>query len=657
MPTPTLYDEGTSAAPLAGEKRRGGGLAELAAHVRGRLATLALPEHVIPLAIVLAVVAVFAVGLRNEFVQWDDPSNLVENPHFRGLAPRNVAWMFTTTLMGHYIPVTWLSFGLDYVLWGMEPAGYHFTNLLLHAANAVLVYWITRRLLAAAQPAASPTALRAGAAVAALFFAVHPLRAESVAWATERRDVLSGLLFLTSVLTYLRAAGAEGARRRRLLAASVAAFALALLAKSIVMTLPLLLIVLDWYPLRRLSAAPATWRTPQTRRTLLEKLPFGAVAVAGAAVSYWAVAHHDYFTPAAKYPLPSRVAMALYSMVFYVSKTILPTDLSPLYELPVRINPLDSEFVLAAVAVALVSVSLVALAGRWPAGLAACAWYAIVLAPVGGLVHAGFQLAHDRYSYLSCLGFAVLFGGAVAWLVGAHASGTVRPPLFRASCAALATLLATLGALTWLQVQVWRDNDSLWTHAIIVTPECSICHDNYGAAIVNRERKAPGETLIAIDHFVRALMLKPDREKPYGGLGLALLQLNRPGDAEAALRRASAKFPTDTGMLNNLGMALNQQGRFEEAVPFLRRAVALNERNIVARSNLGGALAGLGRYDEALAEFRSAAEEQPFAVEPRIGLVLVYRDMGNVVEMRKQLTILRQLHPDAAREIVARHDL
>src|SRR5438445_559176 len=537
MPTPTLYDEGTSAAPLAGEKRRGGGLAEPAAPVRGRLATLALPEHVIPLAIVLAVVAVFAVGLRNEFVQWDDPSNLVENPHFRGLAPSNVAWMFTTTLMGHYIPVTWLSFGLDYVLWGMEPAGYHFTNLLLHAANAVLVYWVSKRLLAAARPGASPTALRAGAAVAALFFAIHPLRAESVAWATERRDVLSGLLFLTSVLTYLRAAGANGARRRRLLAGSVAAFALALLAKSIVMTLPLLLIVLDWYPLRRLSAAPATWRTPQTRRTLLEKLPFGAVAVAGAAVSYWAVAHHDYFTPAAKYPLPSRVAMALYSMVFYVSKTILPTDLSPLYELPVRINPLDSEFVLAAVAVALVSVSLVALAGRWPAGLAACAWYAIVLAPVGGLVHAGFQLAHDRYSYLSCLGFAVLFGG------------------------------------------------------------------------------------------------------------------------EAALRRATAKFPTEKGMLNNLGMALHQQGRFEEAVPFLRRAVALNERNVVVRANLARALAGLGRYDEALAEFRSAAEEQPFAVEPRIGLVLVYRDMGNVVEMRKQLTILRQLHPDAAREIVARHDL
>jgi Flp pilus assembly protein TadD len=174
---------------------------------------------------------------------------------------------------------------------------------------------------------------------------------------------------------------------------------------------------------------------------------------------------------------------------------------------------------------------------------------------------------------------------------------------------------------------------------------------------VNRERKDPSETLVAIDHFMRALSLKPDREKPYGGLGLALIQLNRPAEAEGPLRRAVAKFPKDSGPLNNLGMVLNQQGRFAEAEPFLRRAVALNERNVVARANLGGALAGMGRYDEAIAEFRRAAEEQPFAVEPRLGLVLAYRDTGQTPEMRKHLTILRQLHPDAAAAVLARHNL
>jgi Flp pilus assembly protein TadD len=607
------------------------------------------------MAIVLAVVAVFAIGLRNEFVQWDDQVNLVENLNFRGLGPRHLAWMFTTTLMGHYIPLTWLTFGLDYVLWGMQPAGYHFTNLVLHAANAVLFYWLAKRLLAAARPAASEPALRAGAAVTALFFAVHPLRAESVAWATERRDLLSGALLLVCVATYLRAAAAEGTRRHRLLALAVGAFTLAMLAKSIVMTLPLLLLVLDWYPLRRLS--PANWRAPDTRRVWLEKLPFAVVATAGAGVSYWAVAHQDYFTPSARYPLPSRIAMALYSVAFYVSKTVLPADLSPLYELPPSVNALDPQFLLAAVAVTLVSVTLVALAGRWPAGLAAYAWYAIVLAPVGGLVHAGFQLAHDRYSYLSCLGFALLVGGGLAWLVDARAAGALRPPLFRASCAAVGGLLATLAVLTWLQVQVWRDTESLWTHAMLVTPECSICHDNYGALLVNRAIKHPGEEIIAIQHFTLALALKPEREKPYGGLGLALIQLNRPREAEMALRRAAQKFPKDAGVLNNLGMVLNQQGQFDQALPVLQKALELNQRNVVTRANLGGALAGLGRLDEALAEFRRAAAQDPFAAEPRIGLVLAYRDTGDAAETGRQLTILRQLHPATAREIAARHRL
>jgi len=642
MHTPTLLDETTPTA----------GLTDVAARVRAGLARLALPERAIPLAIALVIVAVFAVGLRNEFVQWDDYSNLVDNPHFRGLGWAQIRWMFTTTLMGHYIPLTWLTFGLDYVIWGMQPAGYHFTNLVLHAANAALFYWVSRRVLTAAAPAAGETALRAGAAVAALFFAVHPLRAESVAWATERRDVLSGLLFLTCVLTYLRAVNAEAPRRRGLLALSLAAFALAMLAKSIVMTLPLLLLVLDWYPLRRLR--PLRW-SPQTLRVLLEKLPFVAVGVGGAAVSYWAVGHNEFFTPMTKYPFPSRIAMALYSMVFYVSKTVFPIDLSPLYELPLRVDPLDPQFLGAAVAVALVSVTLVALAGRWPAGLAAYAWYAIVLAPVGGLVHAGHQLAHDRYSYLSCLPFAVLVGGGVVWLIGVHAAGGLRPPLFRASCAALGVLLAGLGTLTWMQVQVWRDTESLWTHATYATPECSICHVNYGAVLVNRSMIRHTELTAAIEHFQQALALKPDRQNPYGGLGLVFIHLERPREAEAALRRALDVKPAEIATFNNLGHALNEQGRFAEALPYLRRALIFDEHHVVARTNLGAALLGLGRLDEAIGELRRAAEQDPFAEAPRIVLVRAYRKAGETVEMQKQLTILRQLHPATARAVAAKH--
>jgi tetratricopeptide (TPR) repeat protein len=654
MRTPTAWNETEPAPPLT---IGAAPLSDVVARTRARLAALEAPERLAAWAIVLAVVAVFAIGLRNEFVQWDDPVNLVDNVHFRGLGLANLTWMFTTTLMGHYIPLTWLSFALDYVIWGMQPAGYHFTNLALHAANAVLVFWIARRLLARALPDATRGALLGGAAVAALFFALHPLRAESVAWATERRDVLSGLLFLTSVLIFLRADEAAGGRRRRLLAASAVAFAAALLAKSIVMTLPLLLVVLDVYPLRRLPGDPRRWWSPDARRTLLEKTPFFILGLAGAALSYWTVASHDFLTPGAKYPLPSRLAMALYSVTFYISKTVLPMDLSALYELPSRVDPVAPEFLAAAAAAVSITVALALLAPRWPAATAAYAWYIIAIAPVGGLVHAGFQLAHDRYSYLSCVGWAMLLGAVPIWLLRARVAGRLSPALFASANVALACWLAALAALTWTQVQVWRSTETLWTHATFATPECSICHDNYGAMLLNRDPSDLGPVPIAMEHLTQALLIKPERYKPYAGLGLALIRLDRVAEAETPLRLAVSKFPEDLGVLNNLGLSLVRQGKFTEAEPFLRRAIVVKEGSVVAHANLGGALAGQGRTDEALREFFRATALDPFSAEAHIGLVLAYRDKGDLRASARHLKILTQLHPDAALNAVAQHGL
>ena len=629
-------------------------LTEAAGKLRARLAPLRMTERILPLAIVLAVVAVFSITLRNEFVDWDDQRSIVQNLHFRGFGWTQLRWMFTTTLMGHYIPLTWLTFAFDYVLWGLQPAGYHFTNLVLHAANAAMVYWVAKRVLTKALSNAGEMALRAGAVVAGLFFAVHPLRAESVAWATERRDVLSGLLFLVCLLMYLRAADTEGARRRTLLMLSLGAFALAMLAKSIVMSLPFLLLVIDWYPLRRWH--PLRW-SDDARRVLLEKIPFVAIGAAGAAVSYWAVQHQGFITSSVKYPLTARISMALYSLVFYVSKTVVPSNLSPMYELPLRVDPLAPEFLGAAIAVGLLALTVIPLARRWPAPLAAGAWYAIMIAPVSGLVHCGFQLANDRYSYLSCLPFAVLLGSAVIWLVGEHAAGRVSHRLFRASGVAVAALLATFSVLTWSQVQVWRNPESLWMQATYAEPDCSICHTNYAAILVSRRDVSPSTQVMAMEHFHQALMLKPDYVKVYGGIAVVLLQRGRYAEAEAALRRAVTREPNDVGLNNNLGFALRQQGRFAEAVPYLRHGVSVDEHNVLARANLGQALVGSGHLEEGLAELRRAADEDPYAPEPRIGLVLAYRKARNTVQERKQLAILRQLHPAAVRDLAAQHKL
>ena len=203
-----------------------------------------LRPQIIPVALSLVTFAVFSPALGNGFVKWDDYVNLFENQNFRGLHWKQIRWMFTSALMGHYIPFTWLTFGLDYTLWGMNPFGYHLTNNLIHAANAALFYLVGLRLLGKAT-VLTGSALRLGSAVAALFFALHPLRAESVAWATERRDVLASLFFLLTILMYLKAAEHEGLERRRFQAGSVVCSVLAVLSKSIVMTLPLVLVLLD----------------------------------------------------------------------------------------------------------------------------------------------------------------------------------------------------------------------------------------------------------------------------------------------------------------------------------------------------------------------------------------------------------------------------
>src|SRR5262245_37569954 len=219
----------------------------------------------------------FLPALQNGFVEWDDNVNLYENPSYRGLGWKQLHWMLTTGLMGHYIPVTWFTFGLDFTLWGMNPFGYHLTSLLLHVANAALFFLVSLRLLRAATGSLDPEAIRVGAVTAALLFSLHPLRVESVVWLTERRDVLSGFFFRLTILAYLEASRAKARRRRWLLAGSLSAYALAMGSKSVVMVLPALLILLDLYPLRRLSALPGPWFSAATSQVWREKIPFGAL--------------------------------------------------------------------------------------------------------------------------------------------------------------------------------------------------------------------------------------------------------------------------------------------------------------------------------------------------------------------------------------------
>src|SRR5881397_3948808 len=296
----------------------------------------ALPQRCVswlaPVLIALVTFTAFLPALQNEFVAWDDDKNFLKNPHYRGLGWSHLRWMWTTFNLGHYIPLTWMTFGLDYLLWGLNPVGYHLTSLLLHAANAVVFFFVVRRILTRALPSPSERghALAVSAGFAALVFAIHPLRVESVAWVTERRDVLSGLFYLLTILMYLRASE-RGARGQGWYWLSVAAFVCALLSKSMVVNLPVVLLILDAYPLRRLGGAIG-WRSEPARRVYVEKIPFVLLAAAASAIAVMAQLSFHAALSVAQLSVPGRLAISAYGLSFYLWKMVVPVNLSPLYE-------------------------------------------------------------------------------------------------------------------------------------------------------------------------------------------------------------------------------------------------------------------------------------------------------------------------------------
>ena len=328
-----------------------------------------LADWLIAVVIAQLVVVAFSPALRAGFVLWDDDAYFLHNPYYRGLGPAQLRWMFTV-MSGHYMPLTWLTHGLDYVLWGMRPAGYHAVNVGLHALAAVIAYFVARRVLAAAVGPVQAGALRAGAAVAALIFAVHPLRVESVAWITERRDVLCGVFFLLAVLCYLRALDSGARRRWYWLAVALAALALA--SKAMAVTLPAVLLLLDVYPLGRLG--PGRWLR---RDVWLEKLPFALLSAAAAILAIVAQRSVGTLSDLRDVGIAERLGLTAYGLVFYVWKTLVPTGLAPLYETPYDGATLTPWFAASAVIVAAGAVALVRVRRRWPGVTAAGAVFVV----------------------------------------------------------------------------------------------------------------------------------------------------------------------------------------------------------------------------------------------------------------------------------------
>ncbi len=415
-----------------------------------------------PLIVAVLTAICFVPALPGAFLNWDDSVNF-GNRDFRGLGPEQIRWAFTSVLTGHYIPLTRLSYSLNYVLGGMDPWGYHVLNVLLHAANTVLFYLVARRLLAAGAGPEDGRVLSMAAAVAALVFGVHPLRVEPVAWLTGRNDLLCAMFVLLSTLAYLRAVEGTGPARRGLVLVSAGTLAAALLSKGAALPFPAALLLLDIYPLRRLRRL-GWWVLVK------EKIPFFVVALAAVVPTVYAVRQGAVFTGAAEHGLLARVTLAAYGVIRSAARFVWPFSLSPLYEMPVRVSPLDPRFGLAVAATLLATFVLIVLRRRWPGGLAAWIFSALMLAPLTAGVRRGPEMVPDRYSYLAGLGFEVLVGAAVLGAVRLVRRGAIARPVGWFAAVAGIVVVAGLGMTSWSYSAIWRDSESLWRWAVEVDP-------------------------------------------------------------------------------------------------------------------------------------------------------------------------------------------
>jgi len=574
----------------------------------------------VPLAVALLTAAAFLPTLSGSFLNWDDNVNFLDNPAYRGLGREQVRWAFTSVSFGHYIPLTRLSWSLNWVLGGMDPWGYHLVNVLVHATNAVLVYFVARRLLASASADGAQAGQRqpdlcAAAAVAALVFGVHPLRVEPVAWITARADLLCALFVLLTTLAYLRAVEAEGSARRGLVLVAAVTLAAALLSKGAAVPFVGALLLLDVYPLRRLRRLGG-W--PVVR----EKVPLLLVTLAGTGGIIYAVRHGAVITQISEHGSLARLSAAAYSFLIAPFRVIWPASLSPLYEMPARISPLEPRFALALAGVVLVTAVLVGLRGRWPGGLAAWTFSVLMLAPTSVVVRQGADLAPDRYSYLSGMGFAMLVGGGALGMIRLLRREALTRSMGWSVTLAGLIALGGLGITSWSYGQVWRESETLWRWAVELDPDCSVCHGKLGESALSgpggKTRVGEAEGL-----FRRSIALRPDLPDAYFNLGTALVLQGRYAEAESPLRSYMERAPWSASGPERLGLVYLLERRYEPALPLLRIAFVqkpdapdLRRYLIQALEGQAHALRAQGRDGEAdmlLAEVRTVSAASPEA--------------------------------------------
>ncbi len=583
------------------------------------------PHGLIGIILCLLALLPYAQVWNHSFINCDDTQYITENPHvFSGLSLKNIVWAFSTGYASNWHPLTWLSHMLDVSLFGQGPRASHAVNLMFHLANTLLLY----RFLSGITGCLFRSAL-----VAALF-AVHPLHVESVAWAAERKDLLSTFWGLLAMIAYVRYVRQRRADRYALVCIF---FLLSLASKPMLVTLPFVLLLIDYWPLQRTEAV--TMETGPAgrkfRALLLEKSPLLALSLASSGIT-WLVQQAGGAMETLEFtPLSLRMANAVISYGAYLRKTVLPLDLAILYPYPSFIP----WFPLAASATLLAAVSLFCLFHfkRRPYLFVGWFWYLGTLVPVIGLVQVGAQSMADRYTYFPLIGIFLMatWGGAEFGSWNSHRR--IRPLYFALFA------VAVFAALAYRQTGFWKNSVSVWERAVAVTSGNFIAYNRLGLAYIEQGR--PEE---AIESYRQAIKIRPDYTDGHNHLGTALASLGRLEEAILHYRKALQINPNHSQAHGNLGVALAARDQMEEAVHHFQESLRLKPDSEEVRCNYGYALESHGKVEEAVRQYEESLKLNPNSKKVHNHLALIWAGRGQPDRAENHFRELLRIDPSNA---------
>lgn len=555
-------------------------------------------------------------ALQNGFVNWDDHKYILENPNIRSINPE----LLFSFYYSNWHPLTMLSYALDYVVWGLNPFGYHLANILFHAANTFLVFILTLRLIECGliqnpKPKTQNFSLIA-ASITAFLFGIHPLHVESVAWISERKDVLCAFFYLSSLIAYLEYTPYSGSKRPIFYITSIIFFIMALMSKPMAVSLPIVLLILDFYPLNRLRTGEST----EIKKIFIEKLPFFVLSFLSSVVAVWSQSSSGSVAQLEILPLIARIFIAVRTYIFYLLKMLLPNNLAPLYPLPVKINYFDLEYILSFILLLLLASFCLWSLKRNRVHPAVWLYYFVTLIPVIGIVKVGQQAAADRYTYLPSIGPFLLAGLGIAALLEKY-------PARRNRLTIIAILLLTssiLGLKTVRQISIWKDSITLWSYEIRLFPDSGdTAYYNRGLAY-----DSIGKYNWAIHDYNKAIALNPDYAEAYNNRGIAY---DSEGNYDRAIKdfnKAIALNPDNAKAYNNRGIAYYNKGQYDRAIQDHNQSIALKPDFADAYNNRGTDYASKGQDEKAIQDYDKAIALNPDLAKAYNNRGLTYYNKG-----------------------------